>query len=79
MAKAKKFRPFLTLLHSRIVDDVVAQGGDKEAAEKAVADLEGEHPILDLLKSLDWAAIIALILKLVAKPASVAPEGEPPA
>lgn len=63
----KKKHPFRDRLQSRLVDDLVDQGADRVEAEKVVSEMAGEHPILDLLKSLDWAALVAILLKLVVK------------
>lgn len=60
--------PFLDRIKKRLVADVVAQGGDPAETEVAVGEMLSAHPILDLLKSLDWASIVALIVKLIAKP-----------
>lgn len=64
---AKRRRPFRDRLSSRLIEDVVEAGGDRDEATVVVDEMLGEHPILDLLKSLDWAALVALILKLLVK------------
>jgi hypothetical protein len=50
-----------------MVDELVEKGADRAEAEVAVAELAGEHPLIDLLKSLDWAKIIDILIKLLVK------------
>jgi len=49
-----------------LIHDVMRDGHcTQEQAEAAVENFENEHPILDRLAALDWAAILRIVLALL--------------
>lgn len=58
------FRHHLSVpLRRLLIHDVMRDGRVSESQATAAVDkFEGEHPILDMLASVDWAAVLKLVL-----------------
>lgn len=52
-------------VRARLLDAAEANGADRDAANRVLAELEGERPILEWLLDGGWEKLLALVLELL--------------
>lgn len=58
--------PLRDRIRKKLLDDAVAKGADPEKAKAAIAELEGERPLLDWLLAGGFDKLLELILAILA-------------